>query len=351
MSYALLRRFLFQLEPERSHAVTFRALRLGSDLGLLRAPVASTSDAVELLGLKFPNRLGLAAGLDKNGVCVDAFHALGFGSVEVGTVTPRPQDGNPPPRIFRITQAQALINRMGFPNDGVEALVQRLQARRSRGICGINIGKNATTPLEEAVNDYVRCLQQTYAQADYLVVNVSSPNTKGLRALQEPEQLRPVLLALYAERATRVEAGERSVPILVKIAPDLSDAQLVGLADLFTAIKVEGVIATNTTLERGGVPVDAPHAKESGGLSGRPLHARALDVVRRLRQLLDANVVIIGAGGIFDADDALTMRAAGADLVQIYTGFIYRGPAIIREIVSALAAADGARVSARLLKD
>lgn len=337
MSYSLLRRALFKLEPEQAHAVTFRALRLAADLRLLRPRSAPSAGGVNLLGLRFPNRLGLAAGLDKNGVCVDALHALGFGFIEVGTVTPRAQSGNPSPRIFRLPRAEALINRMGFPNEGAEALARRLQARRTRGICGVNIGKNASTPLEEAVHDYVRCLQQTYSCADYLVVNVSSPNTKGLRALQEPEQLRPVLLALYAAREARIQAGERSVPILVKIAPDLTDAQLVGLADLFTSIHVEGVIATNTTMDRPGVPNDAPHAGESGGLSGRPLHSRALEVVRRLRQLLGPKVVIVGAGGIFDAESALAMRAAGADLIQIYTGFIYRGPALIREIVTALA--------------
>jgi dihydroorotate dehydrogenase len=344
MSYSLARRFLFRLEPERAHALTFRALRLASDLGILRPRPSPATGGVELLGLTFPNRLGLAAGLDKNAVCVDALHALGFGFVEVGTVTPRPQPGNPAPRIFRIPEAQALINRMGFPNDGVHVLVSRLRARRTRGICGVNIGKNASTPLEDAVHDYVRCLQQTYDVADYLVVNVSSPNTKGLRTLQEPEQLRPVLLALYAERARRVEAGARSVPILVKIAPDLSDDQLAALADLFIDLKVEGVIATNTTLDRSGVPTSAPHAHESGGLSGRPLHARALEIVRRLRQLLGANVVIVGVGGIFSADDALAMRSAGADLLQIYSGFVYRGPTLITEIVSALARDQG-RVS------
>lgn len=337
MAYSLLRRALFELEPEQAHALTFRALQLASHLRILRSRPSPPAGAVQLLGLSFPNRLGLAAGLDKNGVCLDALHALGFGFVEAGTVTPKAQSGNPSPRIFRIPQAQALINRMGFPNDGAEALAQRLRTRRTRGICGVNIGKNASTPLEEAVHDYVRCLQLTYSCADYLVVNVSSPNTKGLRALQEPEQLRPVLLALHAAREARVEAGERSVPILVKIAPDLSDPQLAGLAELFTALKVDGVIATNTTMERPGIPADAPHAQEGGGLSGRPLHARALAVVRRLRQLLGPATVIVGAGGVFSGADALAMRAAGADLIQIYTGFIYRGPALIREIVTALA--------------
>jgi dihydroorotate dehydrogenase len=199
----------------------------------------------------------------------------------------------------------------------------------------VNIGKNAATPLEQATDDYLRCLQKTYSHADYLVVNVSSPNTKGLRALQEPEQLRPVLLALYAERNRRIEAGERSVPILVKIAPDLTDEQLRGLADLFRSIGLEGVIATNTTMERPSV-TGLRHADEGGGLSGRPLHARSIAVVRRLRELLGQNTVIVGAGGIFDAEGARAMRAAGADLVQIYSGFIYRGPQLIREVATAL---------------
>lgn len=337
MLYPLVRRALFTLEPERAHAVTFAALRLAFDLGLLRERRLLPEGGVKLLGLNFPNRVGLAAGLDKNGTCLDALHALGFGFVEAGTVTPVAQPGNPQPRVFRLPEVQALINRMGFPNEGAERLAERLAARRSRGICGVNIGKNAATPLENAVDDYVRCLQHTYSRADYLVVNVSSPNTKGLRALQEPEQLRPVLLALYAERERRVAAGERSVPILVKIAPDLSDPQLAGLAELFTSIGLEGVIATNTTMERAGVPTQLTHAAETGGLSGRPLHARSLEVVRKLRELLGPTMVIVGAGGIFDASDARAMRAAGADLVQIYTGFIYRGPALIREISTALA--------------
>jgi dihydroorotate dehydrogenase len=334
--YSLVRRALFRFEPERAHALAFAALRAAFDLRLLRAAPTASAHGVRLLGLNFPNRVGLAAGLDKNGTNVDSLHALGFGFVEVGTVTPRPQPGNPAPRIFRIPQAEALINRMGFPNDGAERLAERLRARRTRGICGVNIGKNASTPLEQAVDDYVRCLQITYSCADYLVVNVSSPNTKGLRALQEPEQLRPVMLALYAERERRVQAGERAVPILVKIAPDLTDAQMVALADLFKELKVEGVIATNTTMARTGVPANAPHVHEAGGLSGRPLHARSLEVVARMRQLLGAATVIIGAGGIFDAAGALAMRSAGADLVQIYTGFIYRGPALIRELIDAL---------------
>lgn len=336
MLYSVIRRALFALEAERAHAVTFQTLRLAHAVGLLRASNSAAQVPVRLLGLDFPNRVGLAAGLDKNGTCLDELSALGFGFVEAGTVTPLPQPGNPKPRVFRIPEAGAVINRMGFPNEGADALVERLKARRARGICGVNIGKNASTPLEHALDDYVRCLQKTYAYADYLVVNVSSPNTKGLRALQEPEQLRPVLLALYAERERRVQAGERLVPILVKIAPDLTDAQLVGLAELFTSIGVEGVIATNTTMERPGLASHAPHAREAGGLSGCPLHARALEVVRRLRELVSPHMVIIGAGGIFAATDALAMRAAGADLVQIYTGFIYRGPGLIREIAAAL---------------
>jgi dihydroorotate dehydrogenase len=320
MSYPLIRRALFALEPERAHAVTFSALRFAYRCGLLREDAADAASGIRLLGLNFPNRVGLAAGLDKNGTCLDPLHALGFGFIEAGTVTPVAQPGN----------------RMGFPNDGAERLVERLRARRSRGICGVNIGKNASTPLENAVDDYLRCMQITYSLADYLVVNVSSPNTKGLRALQEPEQLRPVLLALYAERERRIAAGERSVPILVKIAPDLTDAQLIGLAELFTSIGVEGVIATNTTMERTGLPAHAKHVQEAGGLSGAPLHERAVGIVRRMRELLGPNVVIVGAGGIVDAAGALQMRRAGADLVQIYTGFIYRGPALIREIAAAL---------------
>jgi dihydroorotate dehydrogenase len=337
MFYPLLRHALFTLEPERAHALTFRALRLLFDRGLLKVPAESSAGSVQLLGLQFPNRLGLAAGLDKNGLCVDAMHALGFGFIEVGTVTPKAQSGNPMPRVFRLIEAQALINRMGFPNDGAEALVRHLQSRQGRRVCGVNIGKNASTPLEEAVLDYVSCLRQVYAHADYLVVNISSPNTKGLRGLQEPEQLRPVLRALYAEREVHIAQGQRQVPILIKIAPDLSDAQLASLADLFKELNVEGVIATNTTLSRADIRAGSPHAEETGGLSGRPLLSRSLEVVARLRQLLGAATVIIGVGGVSDARSALAMRAAGADLVQIYTSFIYRGPAVVREIAGALA--------------
>lgn len=335
MLFSLARPALAMLDPEQAHNLTIKSLRLAFSLGLLR-PRERTAASVKLLGIEFPNRLGLAAGFDKTGVCVDAMLALGFGFVEVGTVTPRGQPGNPKPRVFRLRDVQGVINRMGFPNEGVDALIEAMNTRRVQGICGINIGKNADTPIEDAASDYVRCLRGVYRHADYLVVNISSPNTKGLRTLQEPEQLRPVLVSLYEARAREVELTGKHVPVLIKIAPDLSDEQQVALAQLFSELHVEGVIATNTTLARDVLPSNTPHANEAGGLSGCPLHQRSLTVVRRMRELLGPSMVLIGAGGVASAKDARAMRAAGADLVQLYTALVYQGPALIQQIAMEL---------------
>lgn len=335
MLYPLLKNLLFKLEPERAHSLTLSSLKHLEQCGLLSMMATGTSTApVKLMGLQFPNRVGIAAGLDKNAVCIDALSALGAGHVEIGTVTPRPQAGNPAPRVFRLPQSQALINRMGFPNEGMEVIAPRVAARNHRVICGVNIGKNATTPLENATQDYLSCLRGMAQYADYITINVSSPNTLGLRSLQAVDQLRPMLLALLEERARLLPALGKSLPILVKIAPDLTTDELHGMADLLIEVGMDGVIATNTTLSRpAGL---GPLAEQAGGLSGRPVHALSLATVSTLRQRLGQSFPIIGVGGISSAADALAMRQAGADLVQIYTGLLYRGPGLIREVATAL---------------
>lgn len=335
MAYPL-RSLLFRLDPERSHALALNLLRIAEASGLLPlfagAPVQSTD--VMLMGLRFPGRVGIAAGLDKNGLCIDGWQTLGASFVEVGTVTPKPQAGNPRPRIFRLQEAQAIINRMGFPNEGAAALCARLAARRRHGICGVNIGKNASTPLEQAADDYVACLKVVAPYADYIAVNVSSPNTAGLRSLQAVDQLRPILQKLIDERAQCVAARKRPLPLLVKLAPDLSDDELQAIATMLREVGIDGVIATNTTLQRPGQL--GVHGQEAGGLSGVPLRPISLEVVRKLRGWVGADFPIIGVGGIGSAQDALAMRQAGADLVQVYSALIYRGPGLLREIASAL---------------
>jgi dihydroorotate dehydrogenase len=331
----LLRPILFSIEPERAHSVTFSLLRVAHRSGLLSlmAP-KQVDDPVTLMGLTFRNRVGIAAGLDKNATCIDALGALGVSFVEVGTVTPKPQPGNPSPRIFRIPQAQALINRMGFPNAGVDELCMRLQSRRYPGICGVNIGKNASTPLDQAVDDYTACLRVVAPYADYVAVNVSSPNTVGLRNLQAVDYLRPMLSELLNVREQLKPSINRHLPLLVKIAPDLSADELRQISQLLLELKMDGVIATNTTLQRPEGWSLGKLAEEKGGLSGAPVHALSLATVRALRGMLGSNFPIIGVGGIATAVQAQAMRDAGADLVQIYTGLIYRGPALIRDILT-----------------
>jgi dihydroorotate dehydrogenase len=336
MLYSALKKVLFMLEPEQAHAVTLAGLRQLEQVGLLSwVGVKSTpADAVQLMGLQFPNRVGIAAGLDKNASCIDGLGALGVGFVEVGTVTPRPQSGNPKPRIFRLTQSQALINRMGFPNQGMEQIGKHIAQSQFKGVRGANLGKNADTPLADATQDYLACLRHLAPQADYIAINVSSPNTAGLRSLQAAEQLRPMLNELLAERARLLPTLGRPLPLVVKLAPDLNDDELQRVAELLLELGIDGVIATNTTLSR---PVGlGVLATQSGGLSGRPLHPLALTTVRKLRDLLGAQFPIMGVGGICSGADALAMRQAGADLVQIYTGLIYRGPALINEVLRAL---------------
>lgn len=334
MFYPLLRNLLFKLEPEDAHAFTLTWLSRLERSGLLPKAGDMASPPVQLMGLQFPNRVGIAAGLDKNAVCIDALGALGVGFVEVGTVTPRPQAGNTRPRVFRLPEAQALINRMGFPNDGMEVIAQRMARSTFKGVRGANIGKNASTDLSEAVQDYLACLRMLAPCSDYITINVSSPNTVGLRALQAAEHLRPMLEALLEQRARLLPNLGRPLPLLVKLAPDLDDEQLQGIASLLLDLSIDGVIATNTTLSR--PPGLGPLSTQTGGLSGRPVHSLSLATVGKLRRLLGAQFPIIGVGGICSAADAQAMRSAGADLVQLYTGLIYRGPQLIREVRSAL---------------
>lgn len=339
--YALTRPFLFGLDPEQAHELT-----LGALARVQRTPLACViaqprvDDPVTVAGLRFPNRLGLAAGLDKNGRCIDAFGTMGFGFVEVGTVTPKAQPGNPKPRMFRLPDAQALINRLGFNNEGLEAFVANVKRARFRsqgGILGLNIGKNAATPIERAVDDYLLCLDGVYPHADYVTVNISSPNTKNLRALQSDEALDALLGAIQARRAELERRQARRVPIFVKIAPDLDEAQVGVIAATLTKNGIDGVVATNTTIEREAVR-HLPHGQEAGGLSGAPVAEASNRVIAQLRAALGPAFPIIGVGGVMSGADALAKRKAGADLVQIYTGFIYRGPELVTEAARALAA-------------
>ncbi|MFA7096138.1 MAG: quinone-dependent dihydroorotate dehydrogenase [Gammaproteobacteria bacterium] len=336
MFYDFVRPVLFRLDPERAHRVAFLALQAAHRLGLS----ALLSGAVphsprRVMGLEFPNPVGLAAGLDKNGEYIDALAALGFGFIEVGTVTPRPQPGNPAPRLFRLPAARALINRMGFNNKGIDYLLERVRQAKFRGVLGINIGKNFDTPVERAVDDYLIGLRKAYPHAGYIAVNISSPNTPGLRTLQYGETLEQLLGALREEQLRLAREHGRQVPVTVKIAPDLDAEEVRTIAQVVRKCAMDAVIATNTTLSREGVE-GLPHAQEAGGLSGAPVFARSTEVLRQLRQQLGADVPIIAAGGIMSGADAKAKIAAGADLVQIYTGFIYRGPALIREIAAAL---------------
>ncbi len=341
LPYALTRPFLFGLDPEQAHDVTLEGIARLQGTPLRCAwQQARVDDPVTLAGLPFPNRVGLAAGLDKNGRCIDGLGALGFGFIEVGTVTPRPQPGNPKPRLFRLPARQALINRMGFNNDGLDAFVANVARARSfrasGGIVGLNIGKNAATPIEHAADDYLAALQGVYAHADYVAVNISSPNTKNLRALQDDAALDALLSALQARRTHLAAEHRKVVPLFVKIAPDLDDAQVAVIAATLQRHRIDGVIATNTTLARDAV-AGLPHADEAGGLSGAPVLSASNRVIGGLRAALGKGYPIIGVGGVMSGADARSKMAAGADLVQLYTGLIYRGPALVPEVARALA--------------
>ena len=340
MIYSLLRNVFFSLDPEMAHDLGMSGVDFLNRAGiacLLASP--PPPDPVEVMGLKFRNPVGLAAGLDKNGEHVDALAALGFGFIEIGTVTPRPHPGNPKPRMFRIVQKQAIINRLGFNNDGVDQLLSNIsdaQFPQRGGILGINIGKNFDTPIENAVDDYLICLERVYQAASYVTVNISSPNTKNLRDLQNDAALDALLGGLKAAQNRLAEKHGKYVPLVLKIAPDLEDAQIQSIADLLRLHRMDGVIATNTTLSRDGVEGKV-NASEAGGLSGAPLFKRATAVLNKLAVALAGEIPIIGVGGIMTGDDALAKREAGASLVQLYSGFIYRGPALIAEAAAALA--------------
>ena len=334
MLYALARPLLFALDPEVAHDLTLGLADAPLRFGLLsfrRPPHAP----LRLFGLEFANPVGLAAGLDKNAAHIDALAALGFGFIEVGTVTPRPQPGNPKPRLFRLPEANALINRFGFNNVGVEAFVDNVKRASYRGVLGINIGKNFDTPIERAADDYVTCLEAVYAHAGYVTVNISSPNTQGLRALQEKAELDALLARIAGSRKALEDLHGRRVPLLLKIAPDLDAGQLRAIVGALLRHGFDGVIATNTSLSRDGVD-GLPHAAEQGGLSGAPIRARATAVVAALAKELDGALPIIGAGGILNGADAKEKRDAGASMVQIYTGLIYRGPGLVAECARAL---------------
>ncbi len=335
MLYSFFRPLLFALKPETAHTFSLAALDKAHRFRLLRQAADLPSCPTQVMGLTFPNPVGLAAGMDKNGEHIDALATLGFGFVEIGTVTPRPQTGNPKPRLFRLRDANAIINRMGFNNQGVHALVENVRQAKYRGILGINIGKNAATPMARAADDYLTCLSAVYAHAGYVAVNISSPNTENLRDLQGADALDALLAALKGRQQQLADIHGRYVPIALKIAPDLNDDQISAISTLLRRHRMDGVIATNTTLDRDRVE-HLGHGQETGGLSGKPLRGKSTALIRRLYATLQNEVPIIGVGGILSANDAEEKIFAGAKLVQIYTGLIYRGPAIVSSCVRRL---------------
>jgi dihydroorotate dehydrogenase len=339
MIYSLARPWLFALDPEKAHDLVFSNITTAAKLGVLKIVAGSAvKDPIEILGLKFPNRVGLAAGLDKNGAYVNAMSQMGFGFVEVGTVTPLGQTGNPKPRMFRLPKAKALINRMGFNNDGLDAFLENVaNAKRHgfNGILGLNIGKNAATPIEHAIDDYLLGLRGVYPHASYVTVNISSPNTKNLRQLQDAAELDSMLAKLRKEQLKLAAKHKRYVPLLLKIAPDLELTQIKDIARLLKQHEIDGVIATNTTVSRDAVN-GMEHADEAGGLSGQPVFEASNNVISELRKLLPKPYPIIGVGGIASGAQALAKIQAGADLVQIYTGLIYEGPGLVGQCARAI---------------
>lgn len=341
--YSFIREALFLLDPEVSHELSLDLLGAAERLRLLGLFSPSVAPApVEVMGLRFPNPVGMAAGLDKNGDYFNALGILGFGFVEIGTVTPKPQPGNPQPRLFRIAERQAIINRMGFNNKGVDHLVTQVQSRRYQGILGINIGKNAATPVEDAASDYLIGMRKVYAHADYITVNVSSPNTPGLRNLQFGDSLNRLLEILKQEQLRLQQEYQRYVPVAVKIAPDMDEEAIVQLARALLEQGMDGVIATNTTTGRDGVE-GCVNSKETGGLSGLPVQDKSTRIISALHNELGIKLPIIGVGGIVDGESAAAKIKAGASLVQLYSGFIYRGPALIAEAARAITEMKGAR--------
>lgn len=334
--YGLLRPLLFRLPPEQAHHITLKSLDLAHRMGIIRALTPAVQDLpVQVMGLRFPNPVGLAAGLDKNGEHLDSLAALGFGFVEIGTVTPLAQPGNPQPRMFRLTGYDAVINRMGFNNEGLDQLLRNVRGAHYKGILGINVGKNKLTPEEDSESDYRKGIAAVYGAASYITVNVSSPNTPGLRDLQFGNSLKNLLLAIKNEQTIQHRKHGRYVPIAVKIAPDMDAEAVEFVATALLEAGIDGVVATNTTISRDRVAGD-PLANESGGLSGKPVREPSLKVIRALYEHLGDNIPIVGVGGINDGVSAAEKMAAGARLVQLYTGLIYRGPGLIREIVEAI---------------
>ena len=330
--YHFLRQILFTLPPEFSHDFTLRCLEILAEWKCIKPPINNTPP-IKILGLEFPNCMGAAAGIDKDGDYIQGIAALGFGFIELGTVTPKPQIGNPKPRLFRLTEDEAIINRMGFNNKGVDYLVNKIQQlEHNNTIIGINIGKNASTPLERAIDDYSYCLKVAYPWANYITVNISSPNTSGLRDLQQGSALVELLSALKQQQKEITEETQVYKPLLVKIAPDLTDDQVKTIAEQLHALQIDGVIATNTTISREAL-INKNHVSETGGLSGRPLMQQSTHVIQVLRNALGKDFPIIAVGGILSAEDAKIKLAAGADLLQVYTGLIYRGPKLVKEIL------------------
>jgi dihydroorotate dehydrogenase len=334
--YSLLRELLFLLPAETSHHLALKGLKIIEKTGLSGKGESLPGRAVNVMGIDFPNPVGLAAGLDKNGEYIDALAALGFGFIEIGTVTPRPQPGNPTPRMFRLPEAKAIINRMGFNNHGLDYLLGQVEKAKYQGVLGINIGKNADTPVERAVDDYLIGLQRVYAHADYITINISSPNTPGLRTLQYGDELQNLLAPLKTGQQKLAEQHGKYVPLAVKVAPDLSTEEVNAMAEVFLQNKIDALIATNTLLDKTAVR-DLRYGTEQGGLSGQPLTQQSTEVIRAFYQQLGDEIPIIGVGGIMQAEDAKAKMAAGAKLVQLYSGFIYAGPSLIKDCVAVTA--------------
>jgi dihydroorotate dehydrogenase len=335
--FSLIRNALFMMDPETAHGLALESLRLGYGVGATHLLCKTKSLPVSVMGLQFPNPVGMAAGMDKNGDYIDALGSLGFGFIEVGTITPRPQAGNPKPRVFRIEKASAMINRLGFNNKGVDHLVRQVKRRQFSGILGINIGKNFDTPNEKAADDYLICLEKVYPYADYITINVSSPNTRGLRDLQDAKQLDGLLAALNSKRLELSHEFQTRVPLVVKVAPDLEDGQIPEIAEVLVRNEFDGLIAANTTISRVAVK-GMRHADEQGGLSGAPVKDRSNHVLAAFRAALPAEFGLIGTGGIIKGEDAAEKIRLGADLVQFYTGFVYKGPDLVSDCLKAIEA-------------
>lgn len=331
--YKLIRSLLFLLDPERAHHLTLKAVSLAHELGLLKTQLLTQSSMPTLMGLTFPNRIGLAAGMDRNGDYISALATFGFGFIEIGTITPSKVLGNPKPRIFRLVKDQAIINRMGFANEGLAYTVKRLQQLNYSGILGINIGKNPTTPNEQALDDYLTCFTALAPFASYITLNISSPNTVGLRELQHGEQLSRLLSAIKKAQHVFFEQSKKYVPLVLKIAPDLQQQELITIANIALSEKIDGIIATNTSVQRPNL-THVAIAAEKGGLSGRPLHALSLQIIEQLQAVLQGRIPIIACGGNMDLQCASEKLAAGASLLQMYSGFIYQGPALVQQLAT-----------------